>query len=222
MRLRVVAAIGALCLASVTFGAARAEPSAAQAARLAQLRPESVIISRSSEKVAIRGGDLGRFDPQRSPVENLHELIGHLGLLHDAARSAEFTVAEQMPRFVKFTQLIGGIPVSQRIEVELDPDGRVVEARLAVVDPARAPHAQPITRERALEIAVRACATEIGAAEAEVALRDFPGLHYQPTAMGEPLQLEYRFSGSGGPASSYIVRVDAFTGAARVELGVIA
>jgi hypothetical protein len=214
-------AVGAICLAVLGFGAARAEPGDAQAARLAELRPDSVTISRGRSKVAITGSDLGRFDAQLSPVQNLHKLIEHLGLLHDAARSAEFTVAEQMPRFVRFTQLIGGIPVTQRIEVDLDPDGRITEARLSVVDPALAPKGQPITRARAMQIASLACATQSGATGAEVELEDYPGLHYKPAALGEPLKLQYGFTARAGEAPSVIVTVDAFTGAVGVSSAAI-
>jgi hypothetical protein len=221
MRRKAVAAIGAVCLAGFVVCPAHAEPSSAQAARLAQLRPESVLISRGSEMLAIRGGDLGRFDPQLSAVENLQKLIAHLGLLHQPARSAEFVVTEQMPQFVRFTQVIGGIPVSARIEVDLDPDGRVAEAHLAVVDPALAPQAQPITRERALQIAALACAEQAGAADAEVELEDFPGLRYKPAAQGQPLKLEYRFSASARNLPSGFVTVDALSGAVAISSAAI-
>jgi hypothetical protein len=213
--------MGAICVAWFAMCDASAEPNATQAARLAQLRPDSVIISRGGGKVAIRGGDLGRFDAQRSPVENLQTLIAHLGLLHDAARSAEFVVAQQMPRFVKFTQVIGGIPVKQRIEVDLDPDGRITEARLNVVDPARAPKQQPITHARAREIASLACARKAGADDVEVELQDYPGLHYQTAALGEPLKLQYRFAAAATNLESSWVTVDAFTGAVRVDSAVM-
>lgn len=216
MRFR-TAAVSAVCLALLGTGAVRAESGKAQAARLAELRPESVVISRGSDKLAVRGGHLGHFDPQLSPVENLHKLIAHLGLLHEPARYVEFTVREQMPNFVSFTQLIGGIPVSQRIEVDLDPDGRVREARLSVVDPALAPKAQSITRGRAMQIASLACAKAAGAADAEVELADFPGLHYEPAALGQPLKLEYRFSASASNLQSSFVTVDALTGAVAIS-----
>jgi hypothetical protein len=217
MRRRITAATVAICLAWCVLCEAVGVPNAAQAARIAELRPDSVIISRGSDKVSIRGGDLGRFDAQLSPVQNLHNLIAYLALLHDAARSAEFIVAEQMPRFVKFTQLIGGIPVKQRIEVDLDPDGNITEARLTVLDPALAPKRQPITRARAMEIAARACAAKAGAADARVELKNFPGLHYTGAPMGEPLKLQYRFAAEVPNLESSLVTVEAFTGAVQVE-----
>jgi hypothetical protein len=217
MRRIAVAAIGAVGLVGFGVCPAHAEPNSAQAARLAQLRPESVLISRGSEMLAIRGGDLGRFDPQLSAIENLQRLIAHLGLLHQPARSAEFVVTEQMPQFVRFTQVIGGIPVSQRIEVELDRDGRILEARLAVVDPALAPQTQRITRERALQIASLACARKAGVADEEVELEDFPGPHYQPAAGGQALKLEYRFAASASNLESSFVTVDALTGGVAIS-----
>lgn len=210
------AAVSAVLLALFVSGAARAEPGSAQAARLADLRPDSVIVSRTRSKVAIRGGDLGRFDAQLSPQENLHRLIAHLGLLHDAASSADFAVTDRMPGFVRFTQLIGGIPVSGRNEVDLDADGRITEARLSVVDPALAPKEQSIMRERARRIAALACAREAGAPNAEVELNDFPGLHYKTSPPGEPLKLQYGFYARAGEAPPVIVTVDAFTGAVEV------
>ena len=110
MRPRALAVIAAVCLAAAAVGDALGEVSEAQGARLADLRPESVIINRGNDKLAIRGGDLGRFDAGVPAVENLRRLIAHLGLLHDAARAAEFSVIEQRPTFLKFMQLIDGIP----------------------------------------------------------------------------------------------------------------
>lgn len=217
MRPRALAVIGAICLASLAVGDALGEVSASQAARLAELQPESVQIGRGNDKVAIRGGDLGRFDADVAAVENLRRLIAHLGLLHDAARSAEFSVIEQRPTFLKFVQLIGGVPVSGRIEVDLHPDGRVREARLSVVDPARAPKAQPIERARAMQIASRAYAAEAGVAEADVQLEDQPGLTYKPAPRGEPLKLHYLFAAwTTGRGSDYVT-VDALSGAVDVE-----
>jgi len=215
------AAVGAAFLALLASSAAWAEPGMAQAWRLSELRPDSVIVSRDHSKVAIRGGDLGRFDAKLSPVENLHALIAHLDLLHDAALSADFSVTDQMPNFVRFTQLIGGIPVNGRNEVDLDADGRITEARLSVVDPARAPKEQPIPRERALQIAALACARQARAPNAEVELTDFPGLHYQASPPGELLKLRYGFDARAGEAPPVIVTVDAFTGAVELTSGVI-
>jgi hypothetical protein len=212
MRSWVVAAVSALGLALLAAGEVHAQHSEAQAARIAELQPDSVMINRNSDKVYIRGGHLGRFGAGVSPEENLRNLIGRLGLLHEAARSAQFSVAEQMPRFVRFVQLIGGVPVSGRVEVDLDADGRILEARLSVVDPARAPKAQALSRERALQIAALACAAKAGVTAAEVSLEDFPGLHYQPTAQGEPLKLQYGFAARAGNEAD-TVTVDALTGA---------
>lgn len=217
MRYRAAAAVGAACFTLFAAGEARAEPSEAQAARLAELRPDSVLISRSSDIVHIRGGDLGRFDAQASAVENLRKLILHLGLLHDPVRSAEFSVIQQMPNFVSFAQVIGGVPVTTRIEVDLGADGRITEARLSIVDPALAPKAQPITRERALQIASLASAAKAGVADAEVELDDYPGLHYKPAALGQPLKLQYGFAARAAGGESDIVTVDALTGAVDIR-----
>lgn len=213
--------IGAVCLALFAVGQARADVSAAQAARLAELRPESVAISRGSDMVFIRGGDLGRFDASASAVENLRRLIVHLGLLHDPARFAEFSVTEQTPTFVRYAQLIGAIPVRERIEVDLSSDGQVLEARLSIVDPARAPKAQPIARERAMQIASLAYAAQAGGDSAEVQLDDSPGLYYKPTALGEPLKLQYRFAATIAARTSDFVTIDAFTGAVEIVPAVI-
>ena len=216
MRTWVRAMIGAVCLASLAGGEALGAVSEAQAARLAELRPESVAIGRGNDIVFIRGGDLGRFDAGVPAVENLRRLIAHLGLLHDAARSAEFSVIEQTPTFLKFVQLIGAVPVSTRIEVDLSADGRVLEARLAVVDPSLAPKAQPITRERATQIASLAWAAQAEVAGADVQLEDQPGLTYRPMALGEPLKLQYRFAAvSPGRGSDYVT-VDALSGAVEI------
>ncbi|HKQ16003.1 MAG TPA: hypothetical protein VJT80_21365 [Steroidobacteraceae bacterium] len=216
MRARGLALVGAVCFASLAMGQTFGELSAAQAARLAELRPESVAIGRGNDKLAIRGGDLGRFDASIPAVENLRRLIAHLGVLHDAARTAEFSVIEQRPTYLKFVQLIGGVPVSGRIEVDLSSDGRVLEARLSVVDPARAPKAQPITRERALQIASRASATEAGVAEADVQIEDESGLTYKPAPLGEPLKLQYRFVAQTATRGSDYVTVDALSGTVDV------
>jgi hypothetical protein len=96
-------------------------------------------------------------------------------------------------------RVIGGVPVSTRIEVDLGPDGRITEARLATVDPALAPKAQPIARERALQIASLASAAKAGVAGAEVELDDYPGLHYKPAALGQPLKLQYGFDPLNDP-----------------------
>jgi hypothetical protein len=216
MRHRALIALSAVCIASFVLADARSEVSTAQAARLAELRPESVGISRGSDFVFIRGGDLGRFDASASAVENLRKLIVHLGLLHDAARSAEFSVTEQTPTFVRYVQLIGGVPVSARNEVDLGSAGRILEARLSVVDPARAPKAQPMTRERATQLASLAYAAQAGVAAAEVQFDGQPGLHYKSTALGEPLKLQYRFAAWTAGRSADYVTVDAFTGAVDI------
>lgn len=208
--------IGAVLLALFTTGGAQADVSETQAARLAELRPESVAIGRGRDIVFIRGGELGAFDTRSAAVANLRKLIAHLGLLHEAARSAEFSVVEQTPTYVKFVQLIGGVPVSNRIEVNLGADGRVLEARLSVVDPALAPKAQPITRERARQIATIACATQADVDVAAVLLEDHPGLTYKPMPLHEPLGLQYRFVASTAGSTGNYVTVDAFSGAVKI------
>ena len=221
MRTWIRALIGAVCVASLAHGQTLGAVSEAQSARLAELRPESVAIGHGNDKVFIRGGDLGRFDADVAAVENLRRLIAHLGLLHDAARSAEFSVTEQTPRFLRFVQLIGGVPVSARIDVDLGHDGRVLEARLCVIDPTLAPKAQPIARERATQIAALAYAAQAGIASADVQLEDRPGLTYKPMPLGEPLKLQYRFIASAAGRVGDWVTVDALSGAVEVAPAVV-
>jgi hypothetical protein len=216
MHRRALVALSAVFVASLALGAARGEFSEAQAARLLELRPESVAISQGSDKVFIRGGDLGRFDANASAVENLRRLISHLGLLHDPARSAEFSVTEQTATFVRYAQLIRGVPVRGRLEVDLGPEGRILEARLSVVDPARAPKAQAIVRARATEIASLAYAAHAGVIATDVQLEDQPGLQYEPAARGEPLKVRYRFAARTAGRVSDFVTIDALTGAVEI------
>ena len=107
--------------------------------------------------------------------ENLRALIDHLGLLSEVAKHAEFTVTRQEPTFVDFSQVIGGVPVWARNEIDLGPDGRVLAARLSIVDPALAPKAQPIARARATQIASHAYAAQTGVASTEWISTTIPG-----------------------------------------------
>jgi hypothetical protein len=213
---RAAAAIVAVCLALRAVSAPCAETSEAQAARLAQLQPDSVTISRDSNKVFINGGDLGRFDARASAEENLRTLIEHLGLLSNVAKHAQFTVTRQEPTFVDFSQVIGGVPVWGRNEIDLGPEGRVLAARLSIVDPALAPKAQPIARARAMQIAAHTYAAETGVASSAVDLDDDPGLYYKPAALGQPLQVQYRFVARAAGTEGAYVTVDAITAAVKM------
>lgn len=216
MRHRAAAAISATCLALFAVSTPHAATSEAQAAQLAQLKPDSVTISRDSNKLFINGGNLGRFDARASAEENLRTLIEHLGLLSNVAKHAEFTVTRQEPTFVDFSQVIGGVPVWGRNKIDLGPDGRVLAARLSIVDPALAPKAQPIARGRAMQIASHAYAAETGVARSAVDIDDDPGLHYKPAAQGEPLQVQYRFVARAAGTEGTYVTVDAITGAVKM------
>lgn len=215
MRHRAAATIAVGIVALVTGGAC-AEPNQAQTAPIAEQTPESVLIGPASDHVYISGGLLGRFDTHASAEENLRTLVARLGPLSNAWRHGEFLVAEQTPTFMRFTQIIGGIPVSGRNEVDLGPDGQILGARLWVIDPERAPKGQPIALQRALQIASLAVAAKAGVADGEVELNDDPGLHYKPTALRQPLKLQYRFSARTAGRGSDIVIVDAFSGAVQI------
>jgi hypothetical protein len=71
--------------------------------------------------------------------------------------------------------------------------------------------------ERALQIASLASAAKAGVAGAEVELDDYPGLHYKPAALGQPLKLQYGFAARAAGGESDIVTVDALTGAVDVR-----
>jgi hypothetical protein len=213
---RAAAAIIAVCLAFRAVSAPCAETGEAHAARLAQLQPDSVTISRDSNMVFISGGDLGRFDVRASAEENLRTLIEHLGLLSNVAKHAEFTVTRQEPTFVDFSQVIGGVPVWARNQIDLGPDGRVLAARLSIADPALAPKAQPIARARAMQIASHAYAAQYGVVLRAVDLHDDPGLQYRPAALGEPLKVQYRFVARAVGTEGAFVTVDAITGAVKM------
>ena len=216
MDCRAAAVVSAVCLQLCAVTAHCAETSEAQAARLVQLQPDSVTISRDSNTVYINGGNLGRFDARASAEENLRALIEHLGLLSEVAKHAEFTVTRQEPTFVDFSQVIGGVPVWARNEIDLGPDGRVLGARLSIVDPALAPKAQPIARARATQIASHAYAAQTDVASTAVDLHDDPGLQYRPVARGEPLKVQYRFVARAAGTEGAFVTVDAITGAVKM------
>jgi hypothetical protein len=183
---------------------------------LAQLQPDSVTISRDSNRVFINGGNLGRFDARTSAEENLRTLIDHLGLLNEVAKQAQFKVARQEPTFVDFCQVIGSVPVRARNEIDLGPDGRVLAARLSIVDPARVPKTQPIARARAMQLASHTYAAQQGVVNGAVDLHDDPGLQYEPAALGEPLQVQYRFVARATGTEAAFVTVDAITEAVKM------
>ena len=172
------------------------------------------------DKLYVRGGELGRFDPDASAQANLRELIARLRPSSDAWRKAEFAVVEQTSTFLRFTQVIGGIPVNTRNEVDLGEDGRILEVRLSVVDPSRAPRGEPLTLPRARQIASAAWIAQSGVLSPTFDLVEFPGLRYERTAQEETLRLEYRFA-ARSPTTSDIVTVDALTGAVRIASALI-
>lgn len=67
-----------------------------------------------------------------------------------------------------------------------------------------------------MQIASHAYAAETGVAGAAVDIDDDPGLQYQPAALGEPLQVQYRFVARAVGTEGAYVTVDAITGAVKM------
>lgn len=213
--------INAFCCASfLVAGATAADLSKEQSIVAAQLQPQALTVRQQGDRLDIHGGKLGYFEAQAPFAENLRKLIERLGPLSNASKYGEFTVTEQTTGRVRFQQIIRGVPVIARNEVQVDAQGQVQEVRLSVVDPARAPRAQPIAKQRAMQIAARAYQVESGKVDAEVELDDFPGLHYEPTARGQPLKLRYRFTARIPGAARDFVTVDAITEAVEITSAV--
>lgn len=129
-------------------------------------------------------------------------------------------MVEQTPTFLRFTQVIGGIPVNIRNEVDLGEDGRILEVRPSVVDPSRAPRGEPFTRQRARQIASAAWTAQSGVLAPTFDLIELPGLRYERTAQEETLKLQHRFA-ARSTTTSAVVTVDALTGAVQIASAVI-
>jgi hypothetical protein len=180
-----------------------------QAVTAAELQPDVVTLRQRGDKLHVRGGKLGSFDARAASADNLRQVIERLGPLSNAASYGEFSITEQTRNRLRFVQLIKGVPVVARNEITLDAAGRVVDVRLSVVDPARAPTSPAIARERAMQVASRAYAAHIGAVGADVELEERPGLHYMVTVQGQPLKLQYRYAVRTSGRTGDFVTVDA-------------
>lgn len=212
----IASGVGTICCAAVAAPHAITELTREQSAAAARIAPESMTIRLRGDKLHVRGGDLGRFDPQASFAENLRALLQRLGPLSNA-HHAQFALTEQTPGKLRFVQVINGVPVIARNEVGLASAGRVLEVWLSVVDPARAPKDPPIALDRAMRIASLACANQHGLIDAEVELAEQPGLHYAPTPQGDALKFQYRFAAGVPGRAADFVTVNAITGAAEVS-----
>lgn len=171
--------------------AAEAQQRHLQMLKVADLQFEFVTLRQNGHRFAARGGRLGAFNPETASHRELMDVLERLGALSNAARYRDFRIVERHPGFLRFEQLIAGIPVETRNEITTTANGRIDEVRIVLVDPARAPRAVAISEARAMQAAATAFLKHLGQASGEVEFLGRPRLTYTDAVKGAPLALVY-------------------------------
>jgi hypothetical protein len=188
--------------------------------QLAAIRPSFASSSETGRTLTVRDGKLGMLAAGRVTSGTLQNaLLPHADLTF-APESLQLRVRSvresNSGRRVEFEQMIDGIPVRRRNVMLVASDGTIREIRTGFVAPERAPK-DPIMSEReALDQATAALEEKFRARLAAVKLMRPAELHYHVQPFQESLVPKYRLTIDAGEHGSWVVSVNAQTGASDI------